>query len=116
MLINLCYPLLFTFHNHKFCCLYLKGIFQIRVEPSLQCKGTQSKLQSKTQNQIRGRKTWSQIYIKLKKSFTEDSLQFHQAEISFKTYKEFVSHPTYSYKDHSNYIFHRGLSYILASD
>jgi len=32
----------------------------------------------------------SQNYNKLKTIFTEDSLQFHQAEVSFKTHKEFV--------------------------
>jgi len=35
-------------------------------------------LQSKTQNQIWWMKTRSQSYNKSKKSFTEDSLQFHQ--------------------------------------
>jgi len=32
----------------------------------------------------------SQNYNKLKNFFTEDSLQFHQAEVSFKTHKEFI--------------------------
>ena len=51
----------------------------------------------------------------IKEYFTEDSLQFHQAEVSFKTHKEFVGHSAYSYKDHSNYTLHQGLSYVIAS-
>jgi len=60
-------------------------------------------------------KTQSQNYNKFKKSFTEDSLQFHQQKCASRLTQEIVGCPIYNYKDHSNYTLHQGLSYVLAS-
>ena len=43
------------------------------------------------------------IIKKIKKSFTEDSLQFHQQKSASRLTQEFVGRPAYSYKDHSSY-------------